>query len=111
MATPTPVETRWASAPPEPIALRENLLSWTRDGREAVYAYMARQYTPEIQQWIERRASEYVAKFAGEKEIRLWHEAAADLVAWQRHITAGKVLAWLTEWEKSVKQMEGKETT
>ena len=94
--------TRWASAPPDDHPLRQELLSWTKAERDAVYAYVGRQYVPDIQRWIALRATQYRQAFPNEKELRLWHEAAADLVAWQRRIKAKQVLPWLMEWEATV---------
>lgn len=84
--------------------MRDSLLTWTRAEREAVYAYVGRQYTPEVQQWLELRATVLRQQWPDQKELRLWHEAAADLIAWQRQISAEQVLPWLAEWEATATQ-------
>lgn len=109
MKRPAAVPTqRWASVPAEAetLPLRQNLLSWTTPQRNAVYAYVGRQYTQELQIWIELRATQYRQAFPDQKELRLWHEAAADLLGWQREIHPSKVLPWLAEWESAMAEME-----
>lgn len=89
----------WASVPNTDVPLRQSLLRWPKGRREAVYAYMGRQMTEEIRDWIEARTAAYRAAYPGEKELRLWHEAAADLIAWQRSKAIEDAMAWVEAWE------------
>jgi len=91
---------RWQETPEPTYSIRTELLAWTKAGRSAVYAFVDRQRTPAVNAWLEARAERYRQLFPAEKPLRLWHEAAADLVAWQRQVKAEEAIQWVEEWEE-----------
>lgn len=95
------LEQRWASVP-EPAAsmpLRSDLTVWFLGSRDRVFAFLQRQSTAEVLAWLEGRAAAYQPEWPEEKPLRLWYEAALDLIAWQRRLPPAKVLEWLREWD------------
>lgn len=103
------MEIRWASVPSEAAQpeLRGELLHWFVGQRDPVTGFIQRQATQEVLDWIESRAGRYAETFTDEKPMRLWYEAAADLIAWQLQRPAGRLLEWLREWDAQAKACMG----
>lgn len=96
------MEIRWASVPTNAAQpeLRGELLHWFPGSRDPVTGFIQRQATADVLAWIEARAKAYAATFSDEKPLRLWYEAAADLIAWQRRRPASGILGWLRAWDE-----------
>ncbi len=94
------MNTCWASIPSSPPPLRPEWINWYAGSRDLVDAFIQRQATAEVLAWIEARAAEYGAGKSDEKPLRLWYESAVDLIAWQRGVTAARVLEWLRQWDE-----------
>lgn len=96
---------RWAELPSELLPLRRELIAWRKGDAQLVKGWCDRQGTIP-QEWIRARAHEYLQQFTTEKGARLWHEAALDLVAWQRGgLTPRAALEWLRTWEENLRNM------
>jgi hypothetical protein len=95
-------EQRWGSAPDE-MPIRTELHTWSTPERNAVYAFMIRQNVRDVVLWIRERVAQYQAALPNEKTLRLWHEAALDVLSWQRRMTVAGAAAWVVEWERNTK--------
>ena len=99
---------RWQSVPEQVIPLRSELVAWLRGDAPMVRAFVERQ-GPAVLAWVKERGGHYCAKYPGEKPNRCWHEAALDLIAWQRGgVLAGPALRWLRAWERAVNDGKSK---
>jgi hypothetical protein len=93
-------EQRWGSAPAE-IPIRTALHNWSTPERNAVHAFMIRQNVMEVVLWIRERVAHYQAALPNEKTLRLWHEAALDVLAWQRRMDVAAAAQWVVGWERN----------
>lgn len=100
-------EQRWASVPAEVIPLRRELVAWLKGDAALVRGFVERQGSDVVRAWIRERTALYAGKYPAEREARLWHESALDLVCWQRRVAEpGKMLRWIRQWEESVKEAQ-----
>lgn len=95
-------EQRWGSAPTD-HPLRSQLHNWSKPERHAVHAFMLRQNIPDVVEAIRERVRAYLAAWPSETTLRLWHEAALDVLAWQRRMTVAGAAAWVVEWERNTR--------
>lgn len=97
---------RWQELPADDLPLRTELVAWRKGDAGLVKAWIDRQGVL-VQEWVRSRAHEYLSQFPQEKPARLWHEAALDLVGWQRGGLAVKAaLEWLRTWEENLRNAQ-----
>jgi hypothetical protein len=94
---------RWQTVPTEWTPPRRELATWPKGDAAIVKAWVERQ-GPEVTEKVRERAQEYFLIYTTEKMARLWHEAALDLVMWQRGgLSPAKAKQWLRDWDEAVK--------
>lgn len=96
------MSTRWQTVPAEPVALRSELVAWMRGDGAILKGWVLRQ-GPSIVDWVRVRGRMYEQVYTQEKPARLWHEAALDLLCWQRGgLSPRKALQWLRDFEATI---------
>lgn len=95
---------RWQTIPEEDIPLRRELMFWRKGDAQRIRQWVDRQPTA-VREWITERGARYVPVYAGEKPVKLWHEAAVDLLCWQRAgLPPRKAMDWLRDFDEGIRE-------
>lgn len=93
---------RWQTIPDAPMALRSELVAWMKGDGAILKGWCLRQ-GPTVVDWVRVRGQMYEQVYTQEKPARLWHEAALDLLCWQRGgVSPRKALQWLRDFEATI---------
>lgn len=100
---------RWQTVPDVPLTLREELIAWRKGDAQMIREWCQRQ-GPEVVDYVRVRGEMYGKLYPNEKPVRLWHEAAVDLLCWQRRgLPPGKAMQWLRDFEATIKEGQSRE--